>query len=139
MVLKDISIGAVSGAPRYVLWCCGGICQDFFTFFQIGSGHTVFWHFNTSQNLTYVCLVFLKKIQEFFFSLCNVPQFLPKICIKYKEHGCSSFSHTSLIFKYHMLGQYLQNMGQNCTFQFLISMKFLIQMYWREKEGRQLI
>jgi hypothetical protein len=26
----------------YVIWCCSGICQDFFTFIQIGSGHTVF-------------------------------------------------------------------------------------------------
>ena len=32
---------ADSGPPRYVLWCCNGICQDFFTFIQIGSGHTV--------------------------------------------------------------------------------------------------
>ena len=25
----------------YVLWCCGSRSQDFFTFIQIGSGHTV--------------------------------------------------------------------------------------------------
>jgi hypothetical protein len=36
-----ISIDADSGPPKYELWCCGGICQDFFTFIQIGSGHTV--------------------------------------------------------------------------------------------------
>ena len=34
-----------SGSPRYVLWCCGGICQEDFTFIQIGSGHTVAWVF----------------------------------------------------------------------------------------------
>ena len=34
-----ISIDADSGLPRYVLWCCGGICQEDFTFIQIGSGH----------------------------------------------------------------------------------------------------
>ena len=26
---------------RYVLSCCGGICQENFTFIQIGSGHAV--------------------------------------------------------------------------------------------------
>ena len=41
-VLKGgISIDADSGPPRYVLWCCGSKSQDFFTFIQIGSGHTV--------------------------------------------------------------------------------------------------
>ena len=36
-----ISIDADSGPPKYEPWCCAGICQDFFTFIQIGSGHTV--------------------------------------------------------------------------------------------------
>ena len=36
-----ISIDADSGPPRYVLWCCSGICHQLLTFFQIGSGHTV--------------------------------------------------------------------------------------------------
>ena len=36
-----ISIDADSGPLGYVLWCCGGRSQDFFTFIQIGSGHTV--------------------------------------------------------------------------------------------------
>ena len=36
-----ISIAADSGPPRYVLWCCGGICHQLLTFFQIGCGHTV--------------------------------------------------------------------------------------------------
>ena len=36
-----ISIDADSGPPGYVLWCCGGICQENFTFIHIGSGHTV--------------------------------------------------------------------------------------------------
>ena len=29
---------------RYVLWCCGSICKEDFTFIQIGSGHTVLRH-----------------------------------------------------------------------------------------------
>ena len=37
----EISIDADSGPPRYVLWCCGGICHQPDTFFMIGSGHTV--------------------------------------------------------------------------------------------------
>ena len=36
-----ISIYADFGPPRYVLWCCGGICHEVLTFFQIGCGHTV--------------------------------------------------------------------------------------------------
>ena len=36
-----ISIDADSGPPRYVLWCCGGICHQVLIFFQIGCGHTV--------------------------------------------------------------------------------------------------
>ena len=36
-----ISIDADSGPPRYVLWCCGGICHEALTFIQIGCGHTV--------------------------------------------------------------------------------------------------
>ena len=36
-----ISIYADSGPPRYVLWCCGGICHELLTFIQIGCGHTV--------------------------------------------------------------------------------------------------
>ena len=27
---------------RYVLWCCGGICHQVFTFFQISCGRTVY-------------------------------------------------------------------------------------------------
>ena len=42
---RGISIDADSGPPRYVLWCCGGICHQPDTIIQIGSGHTVvqFW------------------------------------------------------------------------------------------------
>ena len=29
-----ISIDAYSGPPRYVLWCCGGICHQLLTFFS---------------------------------------------------------------------------------------------------------
>ena len=36
-----ISIYADSGPPRYVLWCCGGICHELLTFIKIGCGHTV--------------------------------------------------------------------------------------------------
>ena len=36
-----ISIDADSGPPRYVLWCCGGICHQPDTFDKIGCGHTV--------------------------------------------------------------------------------------------------
>ena len=40
--LKDgISTDADSGPPRYVLWCCGGICHQPDTFIKIGCGHTV--------------------------------------------------------------------------------------------------
>ena len=37
----EISIDADSGPPRYVPLCCGSICHQLPTFFQIGSGHTV--------------------------------------------------------------------------------------------------
>ena len=36
-----ISIDADAGPPRYVLWCCGGICHEVLPFIQIGCGHTV--------------------------------------------------------------------------------------------------
>ena len=36
-----ISIDADSGPLGCVLWCCGSICHQFFTFIHIGSGHTV--------------------------------------------------------------------------------------------------
>ena len=36
-----ISIDTDSGPLWYVLLCCGSRSQDFFTFIQIGSGHTV--------------------------------------------------------------------------------------------------
>ena len=37
-----ISTDAESGPPRYVLWCCGGICHQPDTFIQIASGRTVY-------------------------------------------------------------------------------------------------
>ena len=42
---RGISIDADSGPPRYVIWCCGGICHQPDTIIHIGSGHTVvqFW------------------------------------------------------------------------------------------------
>ena len=36
-----ISIDTDSGMLRYALWCCGRRSQDFFTFIQIVSNHTV--------------------------------------------------------------------------------------------------
>ena len=36
-----ISIDADSGPPRYLLWCCDGICHQVLTFIQVGCGHTV--------------------------------------------------------------------------------------------------
>ena len=39
----EISIDADSGPLGYVLWCCGSIFQQLFTFIQIGSGHTCVW------------------------------------------------------------------------------------------------
>ena len=36
-----ISIDADSGPPRYVLWCCGGICHQLLTFIKVGCDHTV--------------------------------------------------------------------------------------------------
>ena len=47
-----LSIDADSGPPRYVLWCCGGICHELLTFFQIGCGHTVY---NFSHDFRYNC------------------------------------------------------------------------------------
>ena len=40
-----ISIDTDSGPLGYVLWCCGSRSQDFFTFIQIGPGHTMMQHF----------------------------------------------------------------------------------------------
>ena len=41
---EKFSIDANSGPLRYVLWCCGSICHQPFTFIQIYSGHTVWGH-----------------------------------------------------------------------------------------------
>ena len=82
-----ISIDADSGPPRYVLWCCGGICHQLLTFFQIGCGHTVihcaetacylladsWWHF-ILISLAFCCagkILDIKHVVEIFF--------LPKI------------------------------------------------------------
>ena len=45
-----ISIDGDSGPPRYVLWCCGGICHEVLTFIQIGCGHTVGWFLKCLKN-----------------------------------------------------------------------------------------
>ena len=39
-----ISIDADSGSFRCVLWCCGSICHQVFTFTQIDPGHTVWYY-----------------------------------------------------------------------------------------------
>jgi len=36
-----ILIDTDSGPLRYVLWCCGSICHQLFTFIQIGCSHNV--------------------------------------------------------------------------------------------------
>ena len=46
-----ISIDADSGPLRYLLWWCGSICHQPFTFFQIVSGHTVHKIFSRSRKL----------------------------------------------------------------------------------------
>ena len=38
---RGISIDTDSGPLRYVLWCCGSICHQLFTFIQIGCDHIV--------------------------------------------------------------------------------------------------
>ena len=70
---------ADSGTPRYVLWCCGGICHQPNTFIKIGSGHTVcseyhfqlyycsspfhliFFSVGTKMNLEYKCKLFFRE------------------------------------------------------------------------------
>ena len=49
---RGISIDADSGPPRYLLWCCGGICHELLTFIQIGCGHTVLVATNLSMRCT---------------------------------------------------------------------------------------
>ena len=58
-----ISIYADSRSPRYVLWCCSGICHRVLTFFQIGCGHTVRNH----QKYFYQCIGL--KYLRFWYSL----------------------------------------------------------------------
>ena len=55
-----ISIDADSDPPRYVLWCCGGICHQLLTFFQIGCGHTV-WGKLAIQNFLRISTSFTSK------------------------------------------------------------------------------
>ena len=47
-----ISNDTDSGPPGYVLWCSRSRSQDFFTFIQIGSGHTV-GGLNSNLNLNF--------------------------------------------------------------------------------------
>ena len=59
---RGVSIDSDSGPPRYVLWCCGGICHQVLTFFQIGCGHTVWeiWKFNESKILVCTSMTVFK-------------------------------------------------------------------------------
>ena len=57
-----ISIDADSGPPRYVLWCCCGICHEVITFIQIGCGHTVH---NSLQGFKSASFVFSLLIENF--------------------------------------------------------------------------
>ena len=69
-----ISIDADSGPPRYVLWCCGGICHQLLTFFKIGCGHTVPFLLWTFISLFYLD-VFLIRFHYFFISFSFLFQF----------------------------------------------------------------
>ena len=51
-----ISIYADSGSLMYVLWCCGSICHQPFTFIQIGFGHTVHQSNCFSRFSTSICI-----------------------------------------------------------------------------------
>ena len=69
-----ISIYADFGPPRYVLWCCGGICHEVLTFFQIGCGHTVCnRQFKYSNNISkeFLNINFYKKADSGKFSEPN--------------------------------------------------------------------
>ena len=59
-----ISIYADFGPPRYVLWCCSGICHEVLTFFQIGCGHTVWSEldFFFQYNGNFFLIVILIKV-----------------------------------------------------------------------------
>ena len=59
---RGISIDADSGPPRYVLWCCGSICHQLLTFFQIGCGHTVNW---VHISILFCLLYFLLELFKF--------------------------------------------------------------------------
>ena len=59
---EGISIDADSGSPRYVLWCCGGICHEVLTFIQIGCGHTVRLGFFLQDYLHELCTQGSNKI-----------------------------------------------------------------------------
>ena len=60
-----ISIEADSGPPRYVLWCCGGICHQLPNFFKIGCCHTV-----TSMHLNY-WITFSDTLWQYCYHSCN--------------------------------------------------------------------
>ena len=61
MKLGLISIDADSGPSRYVLWWCGSICHQPFTFIQVDSGHTVHKIFSRFTKLFLLCLNSISK------------------------------------------------------------------------------
>ena len=53
---RGIPIDADSGPHKYVVWCCGRICHQPFTFIQIGSDHTEEWRLlRNFHPLDYYC------------------------------------------------------------------------------------
>ena len=89
-----ISIYSDSGPPRYVLWCCGSICQKLLTFIQIGCGHTV------SMFLSMICEIQLILNTEVKNSITQLTLLLllswfsqTKMCICFLPPAC--YSHNN--------------------------------------------
>ena len=65
-----ISIDADSGPPRYVLWCCSGICHQVLIFFQIVCGHTVDIQVESTKAEKWVTFVKKRKAVLFYIPKC---------------------------------------------------------------------
>ena len=102
-----ISIDADSGPLGYVLWCCGSRSQDFFTFIQISSGHTVCPIYWENGSVKICTLQASSKIQEFKLNLFSLYTYLPnKYIIAYlvfiehtKVHTCICRSNWGYLCK----------------------------------------
>ena len=125
-----ISIDTDSGPLGYVLWCCGSKSQDFCTFIQIASGHTVrgnhhFFNISCHRRHTYqnyqkpshcskIAKFWLEKSVLYSF-LLNCHQFLKDW---FQLHGFhillleDSCFHCSSSFR--KLTKTLQNWPKNC-------------------------